>query len=160
MWELFSSSEYNNDSFGEAGIEALRNTQLIADRCDVEVPIGANHAPVVVVKSPAKSKLPKHSAKEYNGDLTAWFKAFCETFALEPANDPDLDQAQLKDECDKALRLLCQAGMVWRYGPEILKHEHEVVEGAGDMPDGLDDAQQLGWLRWARLNRELKILAD
>ncbi|MEL6499447.1 MAG: DNA polymerase III subunit alpha [Planctomycetota bacterium] len=160
MWELFSSSEYNNDSFGEAGIEALRNTQLIADRCNVELPIGANHAPVVVVKSPPKSKLPKHSAKEYGGDLTTWFKAFCDTFALEPANDPDLDQAQLKDECDKALRLLCQAGMVWRYGPAILKHEYETVEGTEDMPGGLDDAQQLGWLRWARLNRELKILAD
>ena len=122
--------------------------------------VGANHAPVVVVKSPPKSKLPKHSAQEYGGDLTTWFKAFCETFALEPANDPDLDQAQLKDECDKALRLLCQAGMVWRYGPALLKHEHEVVEGTEEMPGGLDDAQQLGWLRWARLNRELKILAD
>ncbi|MEO0631326.1 MAG: PHP domain-containing protein, partial [Planctomycetota bacterium] len=78
MWELFSSSEYNNDSFGEAGIESLLNTQRIADRCNVELPIGANHAPVVVVKSPPKSKLPKHSAKEYGGDLTTWFKAFCE----------------------------------------------------------------------------------
>ena len=160
MWELFGAPEYNSEDVGEAGIEALRNTQRIADRCDVELPIGANHAPVVVVKAPAKSKLPKHSDKAFNGDLTAWFKAFCDTFALEPANDPGLDQTQLKDECDKALRLLCQAGMVWRYGPGILKHEHEIVEGAGEMPEGLDAKQQTGWLRWARLNRELKILAD
>jgi DNA polymerase-3 subunit alpha len=38
------------------GREALRNTKAIADRCDVELPIGANHAPVVVVKSAAQEQ--------------------------------------------------------------------------------------------------------
>ncbi|MEM8757072.1 MAG: DNA polymerase III subunit alpha [Planctomycetota bacterium] len=157
MWALFESPEYNNADVGDAGTEALRNTKLIADRCNVEVPIGANHAPVVVVKAPARSKLPKHSAKQFGGDLTAWFKDFCERFELEPATDPGLDQAQLKDECDEALRLLAEAGMVWRYGPEILEHRHEGIEGVDEAPASCDAD---GWAKWARLNRELKILAD
>ncbi len=164
MWDIFGGERYNNDEFGEAGREALRNTKSIADRCEVEIPLGANHAPVVVVKAPPKSKLPKVGAKQYNSDLTAWFKDFCANFELEPANDPGMDQAALKEECDKALRLLSEAGMVWRYGPEIMDHRHELIEGA----DGIDNAREkLGtdedkdaFDKWARLNRELKILAD
>ncbi|MCA9304556.1 MAG: DNA polymerase III subunit alpha [Phycisphaerales bacterium] len=158
MGALFESAEYNNDEFGGAGTEAMANTVAIADRCDVQLPIGANHAPVVVVKAPAKSKLPKHSAKEFNGDLTAWFKVFCANFELEPANDPDLDQASLKVECDKTLRMLCEAGMVWRYGPEIMEHKHKGIEGVDECPDDAEDKD--AWAKWARLNRELKILAD
>jgi DNA polymerase-3 subunit alpha len=158
MGALFESAEYNNEEFGSAGSEAMQNTVAIADRCDVELPIGANHAPVVVVKAPAKSKLPKHSAKEFNGDLTAWFKAYCANFELDPANDPDLDQASLKVECDKTLRMLCEAGMIWRYGPEIMDHRHTGIEGVDECPDDAEDAD--AWAKWARLNRELKILAD
>jgi DNA polymerase III subunit alpha len=160
MRTIFEGPEYNNEEIGDAGIEALDNTVSIANRCDVELPIGANHAPVVVVKAPAKSKLPKHSAKEFGGDLTAWFKDFCTNFELEPANDPDLDQASLKVECDKTLRLLCEAGMVWRYGPEIMEHLHKQIEGIDEIPDGLEGEAADGWKKWARLNRELKILAD
>ncbi len=161
MEEIFHSDEYNNEEMGDAGKEAMANTVAIADRCDVEVPIGENHAPVVIVKAPTVSKLPKHNAKKYEGDLTAWFKDFCTNFELDPANDPDLDQASLKEECDDTLRLLCEAGMVWRYGPGIMDHRHELIEGVegteeareqADDPDGFD--------KWARLNRELKILAD
>lgn len=161
MEQIFHSDEYNNEEMGDAGREAMANTVAIADRCDVEVPIGENHAPVVIVKAPTVSKLPKHNAKKYEGDLTAWFKDFCTNFELDPANDPDLDQASLKEECDKTLRLLCEAGMIWRYGPDIMDHRHELIEGVegteeareqADDPDGFD--------KWARLNRELKILAD
>ncbi|MEO0482789.1 MAG: DNA polymerase III subunit alpha [Planctomycetota bacterium] len=146
----------------EAGVEAMDNSVEIAERCDVELPIGENHAPVVVVKARPKKTLPKHSDPAFAGDLTAWFKAFCAEFELEPANDPDLDQASLKKDCDKALRLLCEAGMVWRYGPEITKHRHEFIEGTDEAANareanGIDAA---GFDKWARLNRELKILAD
>ena len=158
MEALFFSDEYNNEEMGQAGREAMANTVAIADRCDVELPIGANHAPVVIVKAPAKSRLPKHNAKVYEGDLTAWFKDYCTNFELEPANDSGLDQASLKDECDKTLRLLCEAGMVWRYGPEILDHKHDVIEG--EKEDGPDAHPTEEWKKWARLNRELKILAD
>ncbi|HHN79072.1 MAG TPA: DNA polymerase III subunit alpha, partial [Phycisphaerales bacterium] len=162
MWGMFDTPEYNNESFGEAGREALLNTRAIADRCDVELPIGANHAPVVVVKAPPKSGLPKHTDEQYAGDLTAWFKDYCSRFELEPANDPSLDQASLKKDCDKALRLLAEAGMVWRYGPGILDSRHAYVEGEDDgleaRPAGEEEAD--GFDKWARLNRELKILAD
>jgi len=161
MCELFGADEYNNDEIGDAGKEALANTVAIADRCEADIGFGANHAPVVIVKAPAKGKLPKHSEKKYNGDLTAWFTEFCANFALDPANDPDLKQEELKIECDKTLRMLCEAGMVWRYGAGIEKHRHEHIEGVertaearerADDPDAFD--------KWARLNRELKILAD
>ncbi len=162
MWGMFDTPEYNNEAFGEAGREALLNTKAIADRCEVELPIGANHAPVVVVKAPPKSRLPKHTDGRYAGDLTAWFKDYCARFELEPADDPTLDQASLKKDCDKALRLLAEAGMVWRYGPGILEHRHEFVEGEDDgleaRPAG--EAEADGFDKWARLNRELKILAD
>ena len=158
MEAIFLSDEYNNDEFGDAGKESMDNTVSIADRCNVEIPIGANHAPVVIVKAPNKSKLPKHNAKKYEGDLTAWFKDYCTNFELDPANDPDLDQSSLKEECDDTLRLLCEAGMVWRYGPEILDSKHDAIEGIDEMPKKIEDAD--GWAKWARLNRELKILAD
>ncbi|MBZ0171884.1 MAG: DNA polymerase III subunit alpha, partial [Phycisphaerales bacterium] len=164
MWGLFDTPGYNNDEVGEAGREALRNTKAIADRCEVELPIGANHAPVVVVKAPPKSKLPGHGAKEYGGDLTAWFKDYCSRFDLEPANSPDMDQAALKKECDKALRLLSEAGMVWRYGPAIMDHRHDLSEGEEGVEHRRDacatEEEKDGFDKWARLNRELKILAD
>ncbi|MBL4591723.1 MAG: PHP domain-containing protein, partial [Phycisphaerales bacterium] len=160
MGALFLTDEYNNEEFGQAGTEAMDNTVAIADRCNVELPIGANHAPVVIVKAPAKSKLPKHNAKKYEGDLTAWFKDYCTHFDLEPANDPDLDQSSLKVECDKTLRMLCEAGMVWRYGGEILEHRHKQIEGIDEIPEKLEGEGAEGWKKWARLNRELKILAD
>lgn len=159
MWEIFGGPEYNNSDYGKAGEEALLNTQRIADRCNVELPEDANHAPVVVVKAPPKKELPKVTDEEFDGDLTAWFKAYCSHFELEPANDPDQDQASLTVECDKTLRLLCEAGMVWRYGPGIMDHRHKVVEGVGDEPE-LEGDKLDGWRKWARLNRELKILSD
>ncbi len=164
MEAIFHSDEYNNEDLGDAGKEAMANTVAIAERCDVEVPIGENHAPVVIVKAPTVSKLPKHNAKKYEGDLTAWFKDFCTNFELDPANDPDLDQASLKEECDKTLRLLCEAGMVWRYGPSIMAHRHEHIEGVEETEHRRDacatDEEKDGFDKWARLNRELKILAD
>ncbi|MEZ6242457.1 MAG: DNA polymerase III subunit alpha [Phycisphaerales bacterium] len=177
MWEIFGGDEYNNETYGDAGREALRNTAAIAERCNVELPIGASHAPVVAVVAPREEDLPRHDDPAYAGDLTAWYKSLCSKIELRPATDPDLKQDELKLECDRALRLLCGAGMVWRYGPEILASRHEVVEGeegGQDAPrseeeegegggDGRDAHPTEGtedWKKWARLNRELKILAD
>ena len=156
MRAIFESPEYNNEAFGSAGIEALDNTLAIAERCNVELPIGANHAPVVVVKAPPARSLPAHDDKAFNGDLTAWYKAYCAAFTLEPATDPGLKQEELVKDCDRALRLLSEAGMVWRYGPEILEHRHPLVEGLDEAPEGGGEH----WAKWARLNRELKILSD
>ena len=164
MEEIFHSDTYNNEKFGDAGREAMANTVAIADRCDVDLPVGANHAPVVVVKAPPKSKLPRHTDAKFDGDLTAWFTEFCAQFDLDPATDPNLKQEELKKDCDKALRLLSEAGMVWRYGPDILGHRHDQIEGtdgARATRDAIGDAAaKAGFDKWARLNRELKILAD
>jgi DNA polymerase III subunit alpha len=162
MHEIFGSDGYNNETMGQAGREALANTVRIARRCNVELPVGANHAPVVRINAPAKSKLPKPGAAEFDGDLTAWYKSYCSMFELEPANDPDLSQDTLKKECDKTLRLLSEGGMVWRYGTDISKHRHKFIEGQDGTlearaQDGVDVA---AFDKWARLNRELKILAD
>ncbi|MFT5422799.1 MAG: DNA polymerase-3 subunit alpha [Phycisphaerales bacterium] len=160
MWDIFGGERYNNDEYGEAGIESLTNTTAIAERCNVEIPLEENHAPVVIVKAPPLKGLPKHSDKEFAGDLTAWFKSFCAEITLEPANDPELKQEELKKDCDRALRMLAEAGMVWRYGPGIIKSKHKVIEGeaGGGLVQGEEASED--WLKWARLNRELKILAD
>jgi len=156
MHELFSGE------YGEAGEEALASARSIAERCNVELPLGANHAPVVVVKAPPEASLPRHGDAEFGGDLTAWYKALSAKFDLEPATDPNLDQADLTKDCDDALRLLAEAGMVWRYGPGILKHRHELIEGTEEAATGREAERidQDAFDKWARLNRELKILAD
>lgn len=118
--------------------EALENTAKIAARCDVTLDFSANHAPVVRI---AKND---EAFEKQKGDLpegsTEWFEAFCRQYELLPfdaESSPELDQAQLKEDCDQALRELCEAGLVWRYGK-----------------DGMTDAIR------QRLERELTILAD
>ena len=92
--------------------EALANTVRIAARCSVELPHGESHAPVVRVKS------PKQPARYSGGDLTEWFKEYCRSFELSPfdgASHASQDESKL--ECDRALMMLCEAGLIWRYGP-------------------------------------------
>ena len=114
--------------------EALANSASIADRCTVDLSTDANHAPVVKVRHPGQP--PRYEG----GDLTEWFKAYCNGFELQPfdaESEPDISADDLKEGCDAALRDLCEAGLLWRYGPE------------GITPRIRE-----------RLERELKILAD
>jgi DNA polymerase-3 subunit alpha len=112
--------------------EALANTVRIAGRCSVELPLGSNHAPLVRVRVP--SSLPKFTG----GDLTPWFQDVCARFELSPVGTDDpTEQKRARAECDDALAKLCEAGLVWRYGP-----------------GGVTPAIR------SRLDRELKILAD
>ncbi len=143
MREIFGDEDYNGGEYAGAGREALANSCSIAGRCALELPIGANHAPVVRVKIPKAKDLPAHDDPAFGGDLTAWYKAYCARFELEPfdAKRDKADAGRLKAECDKALRMLAEAGMVWRYGPGVL-------EKAGHADER------------ARLERELGILAD
>jgi DNA polymerase III subunit alpha len=149
MAELFGGESYNGGEMAGAGREALANSVSIADRCGVELPVGANHAPVVRVKIPEAGALPRHDEARFGGDLTAWFKAFCAMFELEPHESTGEagEEEALKAECDRALRMLCEAGMVWRYGPEV-------VGGAGAAPEGRARRE------WERLERELGILRE
>ncbi|MSR40584.1 MAG: DNA polymerase III subunit alpha [Phycisphaerales bacterium] len=113
--------------------EALLNAGRIAERCCVTLPKDEKHAPVVRVKHPG------FSAHYDEGDLTEWFKGYCAKFEVLPfdaTKDGDSKEA-LKESCDAALRDLCEAGLIWRYGAQ------------GVTPQ----------IR-ARLERELKVLAD
>jgi DNA polymerase-3 subunit alpha len=133
MRELFEGT------YGEIGKEACDNTVAIAERCHVDLPIGKNNAPMVRIAVPHAKTLPDHDDPAFAGDLTAWYKAYCAAFNVEPFDHtPAADElAESKLQCDQALRLLAEAGFAWRYGPD----EKD--------PD-----------RRARLERELKILAD
>jgi len=139
-----------------AGDEALANTRKIADRCNVELDFNANHAPVVkvVYRGPtlgdggadhlptdpetARQWIDAFETDEPVGS-TEWFKQFCAQFELLPYDsEHDTESADdLKWMCDGALRLLSEAGAIWRYGP-----------------DGVDETKR------ARLERELQVLAD
>ncbi|MEM7227705.1 MAG: DNA polymerase III subunit alpha [Planctomycetota bacterium] len=128
--------------------ESLENSTRIAARCNVELDFDANHAPVVKVVS-AYDTLPTSPAEaltlidafecEHPVGSTAWFKAFCGQFSLEPydSENDTASEDELKAQCDGALRMLSEAGAIWRYGR-----------------DGVDDDKR------ARLDRELRILAD
>ena len=113
--------------------EAIQNSERIAARCNVELRFGENHAPLVKVAQ--HSDLPPFSG----GDATAWFNDLCSRFELLPVSSEDVRTAQdeLTRGCDHAMRTLCDAGVIWRYGV-----------------DGVTDTIR------KRLDRELKILAD
>ena len=131
--------------YGDIGTEALDNTIRIAQRCNLKLPMGANHAPMVRVTCPPIAALPRHNDPKFNNDLTAWYKAYSTAFEVRPFNGATAtpaDLAEAKSECDTALRMLSEAGMIWRYGPPE------------SQPKTDRDA------RIARMERELKILAD
>jgi DNA polymerase-3 subunit alpha len=117
-------------------LEAIDNAGRIAARCNVALPEKENHAPVVKVRHPGRG--PAYDPAK-DGDLTEWFKAYCrlfETLPFDATKDPE-SADELKAGCDAALRDLCEAGLIWRYGH-----------------DGVTPAIR------ARLDRELRILAD
>ncbi len=144
------SPEEMEDEFrgSERWEEAMRNSQRIADACDVSLKF-SSQAPVVKVVRPA-------APAPYDGqaNLTEWFKKFCAQYTLEPfdaKNDPT-PPADLKAQCDTALRELCEAGVIWRYGPDAEGIEASRRPGIAGTPTRSD-------IR-ARLERELTILAD
>jgi DNA polymerase-3 subunit alpha len=113
---------------------AIENTVRIAERCNVTIDFGTSHAPLVRVVQRADA--PTLIASQ---DVTDWFNAYCACFELQPVNSDDVKAfgAELQRGCDEALAKLANAGAVWRYGP-----------------DGITENIR------ARLDRELKILAD
>jgi|GEM_PF-84209 len=134
------------DPYGEIGREAMANTVRIAEACKVELPLGQNNSPAVRIDLPDPATLPRPEEAKYGGDLSAWYKDYCARFELQPFKSvPTQDElAQSKKDCDQALRMLAEAGFVWRYGA--------LGVGAQEAPQHAE--------RRARLDRELKILAD
>lgn len=127
------SPEQMSDIFGDLP-EAIENSALIANRCEVDFDLSKSHAPVVRVTGPS-------SIDPYqNGDITEWFKEQCQRFTLHPYDSrvhTDISEEKLKSDCDKALLCLCEAGLVWRYGVDGVTEEIK-----------------------SRLARELRILSD
>lgn len=142
--------------------EAVRNTARIADRCNVELNFKANYAPVVrpVLGPRVRALVEKYAdqapreaglgfavdAKVLAEEFTSkhapgsgeWLKDFCAEVVVEPVSEEAIgDRKVLEAQCDMALRLLSEAGLVWRYGVEGVTPEIR-----------------------ARLERELKILSD
>ncbi len=100
--------------------EAITNTVRIADRCHVDLDTSANHAPMVQVVG--RGEGPPYDAR----DPTEWFKRFCSMYELRPfdaQDDRGLSAEEARRGCDKALRELCEAGLLWRYGPEGITDE-------------------------------------
>ncbi len=126
--------------YGAPGREALANAAAIAARCEVKLPLGANHAPAVQIDLPAPRDLPSPDDPRYSGDPTAWYKDYCSRFELRPFKEPPTAEelARANKACDRALRFLAEAGFAWRYGRDVPKDDE----------------------RRARLERELTILAD
>ena len=150
--------------YGKPGAEALANTQKIAERCNVVLPIGANNAPMVRIRR-SKGELPRHDDPAFGGDLSRWYSAYCQGIEVVPFVLPDgaSEQekqtllAQAKSECDDALRLLAEGGYVWRYGPSGSGTTGTPTLGVGEQES--HHAERGGTQR-ARLERELKILCD
>ncbi len=141
--------------------EACENTLRIADMCELELDFSTSHAPVVKIEqvkqmadgglgmgdgkdtppnSPSAIHHPPSTISSSPIGSTPWYQNYCAGFDLEPfdqLNDKDTTAEDLKAQCDDALRKLCEAGLIWRYGQ-----------------DGITDAIR------ARLDRELNILAD
>jgi DNA polymerase-3 subunit alpha len=131
-------------------IEACENTLRIAEMCELELDFSTSHAPVVKIEErgnvrsaigDVRSEIADRTSDiEHPVGSTAWYQDFCAGFDLEPfdeINDKDITADDLKTQCDDALRKLCEAGLLWRYGE-----------------DGITDDIR------ARLDRELNILAD
>jgi len=132
------------DPYGDVGREAMANTVRIAEACKVELPLGQNNSPAVRIDLPEAASLPRPEDPKYGGDLSAWYKDYCARFELKPFKSvPTAEElAQSKKDCDQALRMLSEAGFVWRYGASVGNAATQHAE------------------RRARLDRELKILAD
>ena len=146
--ELYVKSPVEMQKNFEDLPEAVENTSRIANRCSAKIKFGESHAPIVKINSDFPT-LPSTTAEargmvlktktDHSLGSTSWFKEICSRIRLEPAKaeDGEVDNQQLKEECDAALRILSEAGAIWRYGPEPLSEE-----------------------RRERLDRELEILSD
>ncbi len=147
MWQDVAHDPDNGVRPDKAA-ESYVNTIKIAERCNVELDFDANHAPVVRIETNFPD-LPVDSDGalamidafdcEHPVGSTPWYKALCAQIRVEPfdSNTDTDSEDDLKVQCDGALRVLTEAGGIWRYGR-----------------DGVDEAKR------ERMERELKILKD
>ena len=104
---------------------SLIHTRQIADRCNVNLGFGASHAPVVrIVEKTRETQTEVEAAPEaaFAPGSTQWYQVFCSRYELQPfdATKQNVSPEQLKQQCDEAIRVLCEAGLRWRYGDEAI----------------------------------------
>ncbi|MDX1683469.1 MAG: PHP domain-containing protein, partial [Phycisphaeraceae bacterium] len=125
---LKSSAEMRAASDHRKWTEACDNTARIAEMCELELDFDANHAPVVKIEAEtaitAAAEAPDPTEADVDTDApvgsTEWFKAYCNQYALLPfdSTEDTTTEEELKERCDIALRGLCEAGLIWRYGQD------------------------------------------
>ncbi len=143
------------EHYGDIGREACDNTVRIADRCNVDLEF-ENHAPVVRINRP--TDLLRYDNEP---NRTDWYKRFSAQFDLEPFdqdNDPT-SKEELEAQCDIALRDLCEAGLIWRYGAAAAA-DHVKSDACAKAPASTGLTEENVAEYRARLDRELRILAD
>jgi len=125
-------------------LQACENTAHIARMCDLELDFSTSHTPVVKIEYQMAKEGHVPAAPEASPGFpigsTEWFQGFCEQYKVKPFDalaDKKLTPEDLKEKCDQALRQLSEAGLIWRYPESEITDAHR-----------------------ARLDRELKILAD
>ncbi len=97
------------------GPEALANSVRIAQRCNVELDFKTSYAPLVL------PTIPADDFPYTGGDRSEWFTRFCARFELKPFDGhtaTEDEKIRAAAECDRLLRTLCEAGLIWRYGAE------------------------------------------
>ncbi|MDH3584553.1 MAG: DNA polymerase III subunit alpha, partial [Phycisphaerae bacterium] len=128
--------------------EACDRTVDIAARCNVELDLKANHAPVVKLEidesltgleGAGAAEKAAHFRCEHPVGSTEWFTEYCGHVQLQPFDEhkDHESSSELKDRCDEALRDLVEAGAIWRYGVA-----------------GIDESIR------RRLDRELQVLSE
>ncbi|GMV25325.1 MAG: hypothetical protein AMXMBFR58_13560 [Phycisphaerae bacterium] len=167
------------EPYGDAGREAIENTVRIAERCNVELPLGVNNAPMVRVKradsqpsdaptkgsQPAKGKqsgrndewanLPSWNDARYGGDLTAWYKDYCAQFEVVPFHVDHTASPEQRAALLAEAKAECDAAL--RRLAEagfVWRYGPAAAVKAADSEGASRKDQE------ARLERELKILAD
>jgi len=131
--ELYvKASEDMCDRFSD-NEEAIANTRKIADRCNVQLDFEANHAPVVNIDIQDHGVTLEAGFEGGPLGSTEWFKAYCAQFQLRPfdSTKETASEEELARQCDESLRKLCEAGMLWRYGPAGVAQE---ATGGPDLP--------------------------
>jgi len=147
MWDMLANDP-NNGVAPEEAYEAFENTNRIAERCNVDIDFSGNFAPVVRIETDF-SGLPTDAEgalelldafeSEHKAGSNEWYAHVRSSISVHPfdAEKDTQSEDELKVQCDGALRILTEAGAIWRYGR-----------------DGVDEARR------ARMERELKVLKD
>jgi DNA polymerase-3 subunit alpha len=143
------------------------NTKAIADRCEVELPLGANHAPVV---SSSRRRPNRATAQAQRPAVRRRPDRVVQGLLLASSSTPPTtptwtERAHTRSRRSATRRCACSARRAWS-GATARDHRTTGMNSSR-APTGLATRASSSRVtrtnafdKWARLNRELKILAD